>query len=119
MKNPLIGRIIHVVKEHRKVLEYPGSPTGKLVGQWAKIMVLPQFFLAPFTILFGRIEGPLIFLARFLAMHIVYKLDEKIPFTRALGLCHLLTFGPLFIWFTINFLGIYTCLLYTSDAADE
>lgn len=70
-------------------------------------MVLPQFMLAPLTILFGRYEGLWIFAARFVAMHIVYELDRKIPFTRALGLCHLLTFGPLFAWFTLNFSEIY------------
>ena len=70
-------------------------------------MVLPQFMLAPLTILFGRWEGLWIFAARFVAMHIVYELDRKIPFTRALGLCHLLTFGPLFVWFTLNFGEIY------------
>lgn len=107
MVNQLVTRIIHVVKEHRPLLEQPGSPTGRLVSIWAKVMVLPQFILAPLTILFGRYEGPLIFLARFLAMHIVYELDKKIPFTRALGICHLLTFGPLFIWFSVNFQEIY------------
>ena len=55
----------------------------------------------------GRIEGPLIFLARFLAMPTVYQLDKKIPNTRALGICHLVTFGPLFIWFTLDFGDIY------------
>ncbi|MCB9797175.1 MAG: hypothetical protein H6741_31190 [Alphaproteobacteria bacterium] len=108
MLSPLVTRIIHAVKEHRALLETPGSPTGRLVAQWAKIMVLPQFVLAPFTLLFGRVEGPLIFLARFLAMHVVYELDGRIPFTRALGLCHLLTFGPLFLWFSWNFQEIYT-----------
>ena len=103
----LLTRIIHVVKEHRKLLDQPGSPTGRLVAIWAKVMVLPQFILAPFTLLFGRWEGPMIFVARFLAMHIVYYLDIKIPFTRALGICHLLTFGPLFVYFTLNFEAIY------------
>lgn len=104
---PLVSRIIHVVKEHRKLLDQPGSPTGRLVGLWAKVMVLPQFILAPLTLLFGRWEGPLIFLARFLAMHIVYEPVLKIPFTRALGICHLMTFGPLFLWFSYNFAEIY------------
>ena len=107
MLSPLFTRIIDVVKDHRALLEQPGSPTGRLVAIWAKVMVLPQFILAPLSLLFGRWEGPMIFLARFLAMHIVYELDKKIPFTRALGICHLVTFGPLFIWFTLNFGEIY------------
>ncbi|QFT56623.1 hypothetical protein FIU95_18910 [Microbulbifer sp. THAF38] len=107
MLSLLVTRVIFVIKEHRRLLEQPGSPTGWLVAQWAKIMVLPQFFLAPFTLLFGRWEGPMIFLARFLAMHVVYYLDRMIPYTRALGICHLVTFGPLFIWFSLNFSEIY------------
>ena len=103
----LVTRIIHVIKNNRKLLHQPGSPTGWLVAQWAKIMVLPQFFLMPLTLLFGRYEGPMIFVARFVAMHIFYELDQKIPFRRALGLCHLLTFGPLFVWFSLNFQQIY------------
>jgi len=107
MAKQLVTRIIDYVRRTRQLLDQPGSPTGRLVSIWAKVMVLPQFALAPLTILFGRFEGPLIFLARFVAMHIVYELDRKIPFKRALGLCHLLTFGPLFIWFSLNFQEIY------------
>jgi len=103
LEHPLIARVIHVVRDHRVVLSQPGSPTGTLVSQWAKIMVLPQFVIMPFTVfLVGRWEGVMIFVARFLAMHIVYELDRRIPYTRALGLCHLLTFGPLFYYFTRN-----------------
>lgn len=40
-------------------------------------------------------------------MHIVYELELRIPYTRALGICHLITFGPLFIWFTLDFGDIY------------
>lgn len=108
MISPLFTRIIHVIKETRKLLGHPGSPTGRLVSVWAKIMVLPQFLLAPLTVLFGRYEGILIFLARFVAMHIAYEMEERIPFTRAIGICHILTFGPLFIWFSLNFHEIYT-----------
>jgi hypothetical protein len=32
------------------------------------------------------------------AMCVVRKLDEHIPYTRALGLCHLVTFGPVLLW---------------------
>ena len=38
---------------------------------------------------------------------VVCKGELVIPFTRALGICHLLTFGPLFVWFTLNFSEIY------------
>jgi hypothetical protein len=38
---------------------------------------------------------------------IVYELDKKIPDRRALGICHLVTFGPLFVWFSLNFVSIY------------
>ena len=107
MISSLFTRIVHVIRETRELLGHPGSPTGKLVSIWAKIMVLPQFVLAPLTILFGRYEGLLIFLARFLAMHIAYEMEERVPFTRAIGICHILTFGPLFIWFSLNFQEIY------------
>ena len=107
MAEPFVTPIIQYVRKTRSLLDQPGSPTGRLVSIWAKVMVFPQFLLAPLTILFGRWEGPLIFLARFLAMHIVVRLEKKMPFTRALGICHLLTFGPLFIWFTLNFSEIY------------
>ena len=100
-------RIIDTIVEHRKLLGLPGSPTGRLVGIWARIMVLPQFILAPFTLLFGVFEGPMIFVARFLAMHIVHDLDKHMPYTRALGLCHLATFGPLFVYFSLNFNSIH------------
>lgn len=107
MISQVFTRVFDVIKEHRRVMELPGSPTGKLVSKWAKIMVIPQFIIMPLTIFFGVYEGLMIFLARFLAMHIVYELDKTIPYRRALGLCHLLTFGPLFIYFTINFQDIY------------
>ncbi len=77
LKELLIDPAIIPVVEHREILNLPGSPTGRLVNIWAKVLVLPQV-LAPLTILFGRIEGPLIFLARYLAMYIVYLLDRRI-----------------------------------------
>ena len=104
----LFTRVIFVIKEHRKLLERKESPTGRWVGHWAKIMVIPQFLLMPLTLFLGVYEGLMIFLARFLAMHIVYLLDLKIPFTRALGLCHLLSFGPLWLWFTYYFESIFS-----------
>ena len=104
----LFTRIIHVIRTTRTLLSHPGSPTGRAVSIWAKIMVLPQFLLAPMTVLLGQYEGLLIFVARFAAMHIAYVLEERMPFTRAIGLCHLLTFGPLFMWFTLEFQAIYT-----------
>ena len=80
MISSLFTRIVHVIRETRKLLGHPGSPTGKLVSIWAKIMVLPQFVLAPLTVLFGCYEGLLIFFARFLAMHIAYEMEERVPF---------------------------------------
>lgn len=69
-----------------------GSPTAALVLIWAPLMCFPQWLIAP---LFGlQVETLLIFGARVLAMCIVRKLDDVIPLTRALGLCHLITFGP-------------------------
>ena len=32
-----------------------------------------------------------------MAMCIAWKLDDKIPMARAIGLCHLLTFGPILL----------------------
>ena len=107
MLSELITRVIHVIRSTRELLAHPGSPTGKALSIWAKVMVLPQFALAPFTLLFDRWEGPMIFIARFIAMHIAYVLEQKMPFRRAIGICHLVTFGPLFVWFTIAFTEIY------------
>ena len=59
---------------------------------WAPIMCFPQWLIAP---LFGfRLETLSVFVARMAAMCIVRKLDGIVPLTRALGLCHLVTFGP-------------------------
>jgi len=108
MQDRLFKPIVTYVKKTRSVLDQPGSLTGRLVSIWAKIMVFPQFLLMPFSILFGAIEGPLIFLARFLAMHVVLRLEPRMPYHRVLGLCHIVTFGPLFLWFSYNFASIYT-----------
>ncbi len=71
-----------------------GSPTAVLVLIWAPLMCFPQWLIAP---LFGlHLETMAIFSARVLAMCIVRRLDGIMPLTRALGLCHLLTFGPVF-----------------------
>jgi len=108
MTHPVFSRFIDVVTEHRKVLNLPGSPTGRLTAIWAKIMVFPQV-LAPILILFGVpvLDVTLIFLARFAAMHVAWLLDRYMPYTRALGLCHLATFGPLLVYFTLRFDQIY------------
>lgn len=107
MVSGLVTRVIHVIRETRALLAHAGSPTGRVLSIWAKIMVLPQFLLAPLTLLFDRYEGLWIFIARFLAMHIAYELEKRMPYTRAIGLCHIFTFGPLFIWFTLNFQEIH------------
>ncbi|MBK2123774.1 hypothetical protein [Fangia hongkongensis] len=87
-----------VVSEHRKILKIcrkSGSPSAFLVILWAPIMCFPQWFIAP---LFGfKLLTLAIFFARILAMCIVRKLDEIMPFTRGLGLCHLLSFGPVLV----------------------
>lgn len=108
MAHPIFTRFIDVIVEHRQLLSLPGSPTGWLVAQWAKIMVFPQV-LAPVLILFGvpALDVILIFVARFTAMHVVYLLDRYMPLTRALGLCHLVTFGPLFVYFSLEFSAIF------------
>ena len=51
--------------------------------------------------LLGHNAAWAIFAGRMAAMCIVRKLDEVIPFTRALGLCHLLTFGPVLGYLTL------------------
>eukprot|EP00978_Attheya_sp_CCMP212_P005710 scaffold12806_cov55-Attheya_sp.AAC.8 len=101
-----------VVKEHRGGLikcGQAGSITGWLVSWWGAIMCFPQWVFGLMFGLLGHPEGALIFGARMAAMCIVRKLDEKIPLTRALGLCHLLTFGPVFAWL----------LLFRSQASAE
>ncbi len=109
MAHPIFSRFAEVVHDHREILNYPGSPTGRLTSLWAKIMVFPQM-IALIFILFGAPVWPviLIFVARFAAMHVVWLLDRYMPYTRALGLCHLVTFGPLFVYFTLNFHEIHT-----------
>ena len=108
MISSLFTRIVHVVKQTRQLLAHAGSPTGKVLSVWAKVMVLPQFLLAPLTVLFDRYERIMIFVARFVAMHIAYELEKRMPFGRAIGVCHLVTFGPLFIWFSLSFQEIYS-----------
>ncbi|MDG1737246.1 MAG: hypothetical protein P8L68_01025 [Paracoccaceae bacterium] len=107
MAHPLISRFFDVITAHRKILNLPGSVTGRLTAQWAKIMVFPQV-LAPVLIVFGvpAVDVLLIFAARFAAMHIVWLLDHYTPYARALGLCHLVTFGPLFVYFSLEFTAI-------------
>ncbi len=84
-----------VVIEHTDGLQKcrkAGSPTATAVLIWAPIMCFPQWLVAP---MFGlKLETMAIFGARMIAMCIVRKLDGIMPLTRALGLCHLLTFGP-------------------------
>jgi len=98
-----------VVIEHTDTLMKSiraGSPTGFLVLMWAPLMCFPQWLIAP---AFGwHLETLSIFAARILAMCIVRKLDGIMPLTRALGLCHLLTFGP-----------VLTLLLLAEPAADQ
>lgn len=108
MAHPSIARFFEVVTEHRKILNLPGSPTGRLTSIWAKVMVFPQT-LVPVLVLLGVpvLDVVLIFLARFAAMHVVWLLDRYMPYTRALGLCHLVTFGPLFVYFSVEFTSVY------------
>lgn len=108
MAHPIISRFFEVITEHRKVLNLPGSLTGRLTSLWAKIMVFPQV-LAPLLVLFGApfLDVLLIFVARFVAMHVVWLLDRYMPYTRALGLCHLVTFGPLLVYFSVEFNATY------------
>ncbi|CAE7256499.1 unnamed protein product [Symbiodinium natans] len=91
-----------VVKEHSGGLEKckaAGSITARLVLIWAPIMCFPQWVGGLFFgALYGSREAFAIFGARMAAMCIVRKMDAHIPCTRALGLCHLLTFGPILPW---------------------
>jgi hypothetical protein len=103
-----------VVNDHRgglRNLAQAGSTiTAKLVKTWAPIMCIPQWVFGLMFGLLGHPEGALIFGARMAAMPIIRKLDEKmIPWTRALGVGHLLTFGPVFAWL----------LLFQSQASAE
>lgn len=87
-----------VVREHSAGLikcKNAGSPTAAAILIWAPIMCFPQWIIAP---LFGlKIETLAIFGARVAAMCIVRGLDRIMPLTRALGICHLLTFGPVLV----------------------
>jgi hypothetical protein len=90
-----------IVNDHRgglRKLAQAGSITAKLVKTWAAIMCVPQWVFGLMFGLLGHHEGALIFGARMASMPIIRKLDEKIPWTRALGVGHLLTFGPVFAW---------------------
>ena len=78
------------------------SITGRIVSTWAKLLALPQFFVAPiFGLVFGYEWMTLIFLARMMAILIVGELNKLFPYQRAAGLCHILTFGPLFLWMNL------------------
>jgi hypothetical protein len=86
--------------EHAAMLERcaeAGSVTARIISIYAPLMCFPQW-LGP-LFFFWSFEVWAVFAARCAAMCIVRKLDGFIPYTRALGLCHLLTFGPLFWWF--------------------
>lgn len=87
-----------VVREHTEGLQKcrkAGSPTATAVLIWAPVMCFPQWVIAP---MFGfQLETLAIFGARIVAICIVRKLDGIIPLTRALGLCHLLAFGPVLV----------------------
>ncbi|CAB9503778.1 expressed unknown protein [Seminavis robusta] len=93
-----LHRSFEVVQDHRATLMKCESPTGFLVSQWAKIMCLPQFAVAPVLGCVGYPTSSLFFAARVSAMVVVGELDKRLPVTRALGLCHLVTFGPLFAY---------------------
>jgi hypothetical protein len=92
-----------VVREHSEGLEkckQVGSPTAAMVLIWAPVMCFPQWVIAP---LFGfHMETLAIFVARIVAICIVRKLDGIMPLTRALGLCHLLTFGPVLVFLLMS-----------------
>ncbi|WP_299208028.1 hypothetical protein [uncultured Tateyamaria sp.] len=87
-----------VVREHTDGLQKckkAGSPTASAILIWAPVICFPQWLIAP---MFGfQLETLAIFGARIGAMCIVRKLDGIIPLTRALGLCHLLTFSPVLV----------------------
>ena len=87
-----------VVREHTDGLVKcikAGSPTAAMVLVWAPVMCFPQWLIAP---MFGfHIETLAIFGARVVAICIVRQLDGIIPLTRALGICHLLTFSPVLV----------------------
>lgn len=104
MAHPIFARFYEVVVDHRAILNLPGSATGRLTAAWAKVMVFPQV-LAPVLILLGApvLDVMLIFFARFVAMHVVWLLDRYMPYTRALGICHLVPFGPLLVYFSLSF----------------
>mmetsp|Transcript_3539 Transcript_3539/g.5126 ORF Transcript_3539/g.5126 Transcript_3539/m.5126 type:complete len:183 (+) Transcript_3539:383-931(+) len=93
---------VEIVRVHAAGLEdcaKAGSITARMISIWAPIMCFPQWVLG---FLYGAIgwhpEAAAVFCARMAAMCIVRKLDEHIPLQRALGLCHLLTFGPVWLW---------------------
>ena len=86
-----------VVANHAPMLETcakAGSTTAALVWCWGPVLCFPQWA----GILLRIPEGYACFAARYVAMCIVRVLDGKIPCTRALGLCHLSTLGPLYFW---------------------
>lgn len=87
-----------VVRTHAPMLEtcaQAGSLTARLISIWAPLMCFPQWL----GVLFLQTpEAYAVFSARCAAMCIVRRLDDHIPYTRALGLCHLTTLGPLFVW---------------------
>ncbi|CAJ1438494.1 unnamed protein product [Effrenium voratum] len=90
-----------VVHDHRDFLKKSsaaGSVTGTLISFWGPIMCFPQWIGGLIFGLLGCRPAAAIFAARMAAMCVVRTLDQKIPCTRGLGVCHLVTFPPVLWW---------------------
>ena len=92
-----IHRSMEVVKDHRQTLAACDNVTGRIVSLWAKVMCLPQFSVALVLGCLGYPASGSFFVARIAAMVVVGEVDKFMPLNRAAGICHLSTFGPLFL----------------------
>ena len=92
-----------ITQEQRPTLaKCQDSITGRVVVVWARVMVLPQFFIAPIFAMLGYPWCAAIFFTRTASIIVVGEINKRFPYQRIAGLCHLTTFGPLLTWMILD-----------------
>lgn len=96
---PILRKCIFVIKDHRTTWILCNNPTSRATSRWYTFMCFPQYVIAPLIGMIQRdVVSGLFFGARLSSTLLAKEIDKKYPYQRAIGLCHLLTFGPLFAW---------------------
>ena len=92
-----------ITQEQRPTLaKCQDSITGRVVVVWARVMVLPQFFITPIFAMLGYPWCAAIFLTRTASINVVGEINKRFPYQRIAGLCHITTFGPLLTWMILD-----------------